>query len=64
LKGAVEKQVPTLAQPALYLPHYIPGVLDYLEQEHTDEMYAFVRLFRQECPLFGLPETYALNSFY
>jgi hypothetical protein len=27
-------------------------------------MYAFAHLFRQQCPLFGLPETYALNSFY
>ena len=33
-------------------------------QAHTEEMYAFVHLFRQQCPLFGLPETFALNSFY
>jgi hypothetical protein len=27
-------------------------------------MYAFVHVFRQQCPTFGLPVTYALHSFY
>jgi hypothetical protein len=65
LKGvATMKQVPTYAQPKFDLPDCTTGALDYLAQVHTDEMYAFVHLFHQESPLFGLPETYALNSFY
>lgn len=50
------KQLTTLAQSTFDLPHYIPGALDYTAQAHTDEIYAFVHLFRQQCPLFGLPE--------
>ena len=58
------KQVPTIEQPTFDLPHYTPGALDYMAQAHTEEMYAFVHLFRQQCPLFGLPVTYSLNTFY
>ena len=58
------KQLPTIEQPTFDLPDCTPGALDYTAQAHTDEMYAFVHLFRQQCPLFGLPVTYALNSFY
>lgn len=41
------KQVPTIEQPTFDFPHYTPGVLDYMAQAHTEEMYAFVHLFRQ-----------------
>ncbi len=58
------KQVHTIEQPTFDLPHYTPGEVDYMAQAHTEEMYAFVHLFRQHTPLFGLPETYALSSFY
>ena len=58
------KQLHIITQPTFDLPDYTPEGLDYMEQAHIDEMYAFVHLFRQQCPLFGLPVTYALNSFY
>lgn len=58
------KQITSIENPTFDLPDFEPGALDYLAQAHTEEMYAFVHLFRQQCPLFGLPETYALNSFY
>jgi hypothetical protein len=58
------KQLYTTENPTFDLPDCTPGALDYMAQAHTDEMYAFVHLFRQHSPLFGLPETFALNSFY
>ena len=51
------KQVLTTTQLTFDLPDYTPGALDYMAQAHTDEMYAFVHLFRQQCPLFGLPRS-------
>lgn len=56
------KELPTTTQPTFDLPDYIPGALDYTAQAHTDEMYAFVHLFRQQCPLFGLPEKAPLRK--
>lgn len=58
------KQLATIANPTFDLPDCTPGALDYMAQAYTEEMHAFVHLFRQQSPLFGLPETYALNSFY
>ena len=58
------KQLPTIENPTFDLPDCTPGALDYMAQAHTEEMYAFVHLFQQPTPLFGLPETFALNSFY
>ena len=58
------KQLPSTEHPTGDLPQCSPGALDYLAQAHTSDMYAFAHLFRQQNPLFGLPETYALNSFY
>lgn len=57
------KQLPTTTQPTFDLPDYTPGALDYMAQAHTDEMFAFVHLFRQQCSLFGLPFTYSLKYF-
>lgn len=58
------QQFTTIETPTFDLPDMTPGALDYTAQAHTDEMYAFVHLLRQHSPLFGLPETFALNSFY
>ena len=57
------KQLLTTTQPTFDLSDCTLGSLDYMAQAHTYEMYAFVHLFRQQSPLFGLPETFALNSF-
>lgn len=57
-------QLHSIETPTFYLPDFTPGELDYMAQAHTEEMYAFVHLFRQHSPSFGLPATYALNSFY
>ena len=54
----------TIENPTFELPDCTPGALDYMAEAHTDEMYAFVHLFQQHSPLFGLPDTFALNSFY
>jgi len=58
------QQFTTIENPTFDLPDCTPGALDYMAQAHTEEMYAFLHLFRQHTPLFGLPETFALNSFY
>ncbi len=58
------QQLITIENPTFELPDCTPGALDYMAQAHTEEMYAFVHLFQQPTPLFGLPETFALNSFY
>ncbi len=58
------KQLQTIEKPTFYLPDYTPGALDYLAQAHTFDLYAVVHLFRQRSPLFDLPVTYALTSFY
>jgi hypothetical protein len=58
------QQFTTIENPTFDLPDCTPGALDYTAQAHIEEMYAFAHLFRQHTPLFGLPETFALNSFY
>ncbi len=58
------KQFQTIEKPTFYLTDYTPGELDYLAQAHISDMSAIVHLFRQQSSGFGLPATYALNSFY
>src|SRR2546430_2227264 len=48
------QQLITIENPTFELPDCTPGALDYMAQAHTEEMYAFVHLFQQHTPLFGL----------